>query len=76
MNERGTGVSFIAIGAFLIASKYISAAIYGSETPSQNAEIFSSMLSFIGNTLSNLAIASTVIGVAYIILSEFKIRKK
>lgn len=30
MNKRGTGVTFIAIAAFLFSAKYISAAIFGS----------------------------------------------
>ncbi|EKP0369321.1 hypothetical protein P0D19_003056, partial [Listeria innocua] len=52
MNKRGTGVTFIAIAAFLFSAKYISAAIFGSNLASHNRELFLAMLEYIGYPLS------------------------
>ncbi|WP_089966044.1 hypothetical protein [Lihuaxuella thermophila] len=72
MTKRGAGVSFIAISAFFISSKYISAAIYGSNQVSWNIELFSGLLGIVGDTLTHLSILAFVIGVAYIIWGEYE----
>ncbi|WP_050184164.1 hypothetical protein [Domibacillus robiginosus] len=71
MSKRGTGVAFIMIAAFLIASKYLAAAIYDAGGPSWDAQIFNSMLIYVGNTLSNFGLLSLFVGIAYIVWEEY-----
>jgi len=72
MTKRGTGVSFVAISAFLISIKYISAAIFGSGVSSWDEELFYAMLLYVGNTLSNLSLLSLFTGVIYILWGEYE----
>lgn len=72
MNKRGAGVTFIAIAAFLFASKYISAAIFGSGVLSWNETLFQAMLSYVGEPLSICSIIALIIGVAYIGWGEYE----
>ncbi|PET75591.1 hypothetical protein CN514_03885 [Bacillus sp. AFS001701] len=65
-------MSFIAFAVFLISSKYLSAAIYGSNELSWNTETFQEQLSHIGSTLSNLSIISLLIGIIYLVLAEIR----
>lgn len=79
MKRRGTGVAFIAISAFLISTKYISAAIFGSGVVNWYEELFNRMLEYVGNFLSNLSLVSLIIGIGYIIwgeYDEFKAKKE
>jgi len=71
MKRRGTGVAFIAISAFLISTKYISAAIFGSNVSSWNEDLFNAMLQYVGNLLSNFSLCSLLIGIGYIIWGEY-----
>lgn len=72
MNKRGTGVMFIAISALLFATKYLAAAIFGSNVSSWDEELFQSMLSYIGSPLSTLSICALLIGIAYIGWGEYE----
>ena len=72
MTKRGTGVSFIAISAFLISIKYISAAIFGSGVSSWDEELFNALLSHVGNTLSNFSLLSLFVGIVYILWGEYQ----
>lgn len=79
MRRRGTGIAFIAISAFLISTKYISAAIFGSGVASWNEQLFNAMLNYVGNTLSNFSLWTLIIGIVYIAWGEFdelKIKNK
>ncbi|AYB39955.1 hypothetical protein [Brevibacillus laterosporus] len=71
MNKRGTGVAFIAISAFLISAKYISASIFGSGVVSWDNSIYDAMLSSVGNTLSTFSLLALLIGIAYIAWGEY-----
>ncbi|MCE7792177.1 hypothetical protein K8O68_07030 [Salipaludibacillus sp. CUR1] len=71
MTRRGTGVAFIAISAFLISTKYISAAVFGSGVASWNEQLFNNMLEYVGNLLSNFSLLALVIGIGYIIWGEY-----
>lgn len=70
MNRRGTGTIFCLISAILFSTRYISAAIFSSNVSSWDAELFSHMLSYVGNTLTTLSIVSLVVGIAYLLVAE------
>ncbi|MCR8744228.1 hypothetical protein [Romboutsia lituseburensis] len=70
MNRRGTGAIFCLISAILYSTRYISAAIFGSNLSSWDEQLFFNMLSYVGGTLTTLSIISLVIGVGYLILAE------
>lgn len=71
MNKRGTGTSFIAIAALLFSSKYMAAAIFGSNLTSWDEGLFKAMLSYIGSPLSTMSFWSLLIGIGYIIWAEY-----
>ena len=70
MNRRGTGTIFCLISAILFSTRYISAAIFSSNVSSWDAELFSYMLSYVGNTLTTLSVVSLVVGIAYLVVAE------
>ncbi len=72
MTKRGAGVAFIAISAFLISSKYISASIFGSGVLSWDKSLYEAMLYYVGDTLSNFSLLAFIIGLAYIVWGEFE----
>ncbi|MCM3618429.1 hypothetical protein M3936_12635 [Sutcliffiella horikoshii] len=72
MNKRGTGVAFIAISAFLISAKYISASIFGSGVASWGSSLYDAMLSYVGHTLSTFSLFALLIGIAYIVWGEYE----
>ena len=72
MNKRGTGVAFIAMSVFLIASKYLSAAIFSSGITTWDKNMFNNMFDYVGNTLSNFSLLALIIGIAYIAWGEYE----
>ena len=72
MTKRGTVVAFIAISAFLISSKYISASIFGSGVASWDKSLYDAMLDYVGNTLSIFSLFAFIIGIAYIVWGEYE----
>jgi len=72
MSKRGAGVSFIAISAILISSKYVSAAIFGSGLSNWDKNLFNSMLNYVGNTLTIFSLVTFVFGVSYIFWGEYE----
>jgi hypothetical protein len=72
MNRRITGTIFLAVAAFLYATRYLAAAIYGSGVTSWNREMFRSMLSYVGNNLLILSIVFALAGLAYLAWGELK----
>ena len=75
MNKRGTGVIFCAIAAFLLAAKYISAAIFGSGVASWDADLYSGMLNYVGDTLVVFSVLSLIAGIIYLVWAEVKKEK-
>ncbi|OAB36671.1 hypothetical protein PMSD_10095 [Paenibacillus macquariensis subsp. defensor] len=71
MNRRAAGMIFISIGAFLYGIRYISAAIFGSNASSWNEYLFQAMLDYVGNGPLILSVLSFIIGIIYLIISEF-----
>ncbi|WP_010676360.1 MULTISPECIES: hypothetical protein [Bacillaceae] len=72
MTHRGAGMSFIAIAAFLISTRYIVAAIFGSNMESWNKVMFKSALEGTGYVLLILSIISFVIGAVYLVNAEVR----
>ncbi len=72
MGRRATGLGFCGIAAFLFASRYISAAIYGSNQTSWNTDLFNGLLVYVGNSLLVLSILSLMVGIIYLVLGEIR----
>jgi hypothetical protein len=72
LSRRAAGVGFCFIAAFLFASRYISAAIYGSNVSTWSSDWFVQYLKYIGNALTYLSIVSLIIGIVYLLLAEIK----
>lgn len=70
MNRRAAGVAFCAIAAFLFASRYMVAAIFGSNVNSWNAELFGRMLVYTGTGLLWVSGFSLIVGVVYLVAAE------
>ncbi|WLC86592.1 hypothetical protein KTC97_21490 (plasmid) [Clostridium estertheticum] len=75
MNRRCAGVVFCFISAFLFATRYISASIFGSSLAEKSKEIFNYMLKDTGNSLITLSIISLIVGIIYLVLAEREIKK-
>jgi len=71
MSKRATGIVFICIAAFLYGVRYLSAAIFGSNLPSWNKQMFQEMLESVGNGPLVLSVIALVIGVVYLLFAEF-----
>jgi hypothetical protein len=70
MNKRTTGVGLLAIAAFLYATRYIAAAIFGSGIASFSTELFRSMLQYVGIAPLIWSILAAIAGVAYLVWAE------
>jgi hypothetical protein len=71
MKRQFVGLGFCGIAAFLFASRYVCVAILGSGSRHSNdVEWFVNAYPFIGSGLSVAALASLVVGVAYIAWGE------
>jgi hypothetical protein len=72
INRRGAGVAFCFISAFLFATRYISASMFGSSVTSWSEGLFKSILKCTGNTLITLSIISLTVGIIYLVLAEIE----
>lgn len=72
MNRRAAGVAFVAIAAFLFATRYVTAAIFGSSVNSWSRELFHSMLRYTGNALLVMSIVALIAGVIYLVIGELQ----
>ncbi|MGE5486024.1 MAG: hypothetical protein ACM3X4_13515 [Ignavibacteriales bacterium] len=70
MNRRGAGIALIAVAAFLHATRYVCAAIYGSGMNSHGSDLFRAMLQYVGPGLSRLSAVCLVAGIAYLVWAE------
>lgn len=70
MTRRATGLGFIGISALLFATKFITAAIFGSGVASWNSELFNAMLSYVDQGLSQASLISLMFGVVYLFWAE------
>ena len=70
MNRRSAGVGFCFIAAFLFATRYVAAAIFGISVASWNSDLFREMLKYVGNSLTILSIIALIVGIVYLVLAE------
>jgi hypothetical protein len=70
MSRRGAGIAFITIAAFLYATRYITAAIFGTGFSSWNSEIFTALLSYVDQGLTSLSVTALAAGIAYLVWAE------
>ena len=70
MSRRATGILFLAISAFLYATQFIAAAIWGTGFTSWNAEHFNNLLGYVDQGLTTWSIVALVIGVIYLLWGE------
>ena len=75
MNKRGTGTIFCLIGSLLFATRYITAAIFMSNTASWDATLFEASLKYQGNGLLVFSIISLIIGILYLVWAEIEEKK-
>ncbi|WP_341280396.1 hypothetical protein [Paenibacillus sp. FSL H8-0537] len=70
MNKRKTAVTLMSISAFLYGTRYISAAIFGSNIASWNEELFHNMLSYIGPEPLRWSKYALILGIIYLVWAE------
>ena len=70
MSCRSTGGVLIAVAAFLYATRFVSAAIWGSGFSSWNAEHFTNLLGYVDQGLTNWSVIALVFGIAFLVWSE------
>ena len=75
MNRRTTAAVFFAIAAFLYATRYIAAAIFGSGVNSWDSNLFQAMLSYVGRGPLVWAAAAAILGVVYLAWAELADRR-
>lgn len=75
MNKRGTGTIFCLIASLLFSARYITVAIFMSNTASWDNELFALGLEYQGNALLVFSIISLIIGITYLVWAEIDERK-
>jgi len=70
MSRRAAGVVLVGCAALLEAARYLSAAIYGSNMISWNADLFQAMLQYVGNGLMVWSLVLLAVGIGYLIWAE------
>lgn len=75
MNKRGTGTIFCLIGSLLFAARYITTAIFMSNTTTWDATLFEASLEYQGNGLLIFSIISLIIGILYLVWAEIEEKK-
>ncbi|WP_404338180.1 hypothetical protein [Planococcus rifietoensis] len=77
MGHRGAGLIFITLSTILFCTRYIAAAIFGSNTEVWDADLFQYLLTYVdGGTLFNLSIISLIIGIVYLVMAEISFTRK
>ena len=75
MNRRGTGAIFCLMGSLLFAARYITAAIFMSNTSSWDSMLFAAGLEYQGDGLLIFSVISVIIGAVYLVWAEIEERK-
>lgn len=75
MSRRAVGCAFVAIGAFLYAARYITAAIYINHVQEWGREWFQRAMSYVGPDLHIWAFAAFLVGVIYLVWGEWSDRR-
>ncbi|MEC0244181.1 hypothetical protein P4H66_30680 [Paenibacillus dokdonensis] len=72
MNRRGAGVVFVAIAAFLLGIRYLTAVMLLPGNNGWSWDYYHEILAKSGGTLLTLSILSLVVGIIYLVLADFK----
>jgi len=75
MSRRTTGASLIFVSAMLFATRYLSAAIFGSSITTWNRDLFHAMLDSVGRDLVKWSILAFVFGIVYLVWAEIEVVK-
>lgn len=70
MSRRGVGAVFVVIAAFLFATRFVVAAIFGSNVSSWNAELFNAMLQYVDQGLTPASAVSLFLGALFLVWAE------
>lgn len=72
MNRRTVGVALIGIAAFLYSVKYLTAAIFATDAPGWNSDLFHSMLESVGSGPTAASTVALIAGIGYLLFAEFE----
>lgn len=70
MSRRTTGTILLFISALLYATRYLSAAIFGSGISSWSQELFQAMLINVGKGPVTFSVISLIAGLVYLVWAE------
>ncbi len=79
MNNKGVGAIFCLIAAFLASVRYITAAIFLSNSMSWDSDLFQAGLNYVGSPLKIPAIIALIAGVCFLglgVIQDFKKQDK
>ncbi len=70
MSRRTTGTALLSISAILYATRYLSAAIFGSSIQNWNQNLFNAMLEYVGQGPVIWSIIALIAGIIYLVWAE------
>ena len=76
MKRRTAGIGLIFTAAMLYASRFITAALFGSGAMSWNKDFFRSLLQYTDQGLTTVSIIALVAGLIYLVWAEIETAKK
>lgn len=76
MNKLEAGVRMLVLSAAIQCTKYISAAIYMSGSPSQSRELFRTGLQYVGPLPDIASAAAAVAGVLLLVMEFIEMYRK
>lgn len=76
MSRRSTGTILVAVSAFLYATHFVAAAIFGSGVSSWNADLFRAMLQYTDQGLHTAGLFALIGGIFYLVWAEFSAVKR
>ena len=72
MARRTTGTLLIVVSTALYATRYLSAAIFGSSLTNWSADLFNAMLEYVGTGLVTWSVIALVTGLIYLAWAELE----
>jgi hypothetical protein len=73
MSRRAAGVYLIGCAVLLQAARYVSAAVFGSNVSSWNADLFQAMLQYVGSGLKVWSLVLLIVGIVYLLWAEMQV---
>lgn len=70
MSRRTTGTLLIVVSAALYATRYLTAAIFGSSLTNWSTDLFNAMLEYVGPELVTWSVIALVAGLIYLVGAE------